>query len=180
MNRSAIRIASELLVLKAQSGDRAAFEALYRQWNPIVLAHCLRHLRQSADAQDASQKAWLKAMNSLGHLKDPACFPAWLLRIGHLSCIDVIRRQSRRSNLQNQLEQNQTASFDDPEKTLDLRAAIGNLPQGQQEILGLHYSAGFSTAEIGHILGLAAGTVKSRLHTARQKLKTHLTTGEIK
>ncbi|PHR60895.1 MAG: hypothetical protein COA47_06735 [Robiginitomaculum sp.] len=183
MTRTPERIATELLVLKAQSGDRAAFDGLVRIWGPILLRRCLRQLDQPADAQDAAQRVWVKAMRGIGRLKDPACFAAWLLRIGHLTCIDFIRRRRRTHVLHDELHQ---ATQDDDDQTanqispaaMDLRAAIKSLSASQQEVLELHYTGGFSMGEVAHILGLAEGTVKSRLHTARQILRTKLETGE--
>ncbi len=183
MTRTPERIATELLVLKAQSGDRAAFDGLVRIWGPILQRRCLRQLGQPADAQDAAQRVWIKAMRGIGHLKDPACFAAWLLRIGHLTCIDLIRRQRRTHvlhdelELVNQVEADETAKQVSPD-ALDLRAAIKLLSASQQEVLELHYTGGFSMGEIAHILGLAEGTIKSRLHTARQLLRKQLETGE--
>jgi len=179
VRRTPEQIATELLVLKVQAGDQAAFAALYRQWGPVLISRCRRQLQQKEDAQDAAQKVWLKVMRNIGGLKDPACFAAWLLRIGHLTCIDTIRRKTRRGGLANdmQVDQPLTPEADD-EASLDMRAAIGRLPAIQQEILKLRYASGFTMGEIAHILGIAVGTVKSRLHTARNNLRTQFETGE--
>jgi RNA polymerase sigma-70 factor (ECF subfamily) len=180
MTRFIQRITSELLVLKARGGDRAALSALVELWSPVLLGRCRRLLRHDADAQDAAQTAWIKAMRGLHRLKDPACFAAWLLRIGHLSYIDIIRRRGRQTEIYEQWQQTVSEKCEpDRAEALDVRHAIARLPAAQQDILDLHYRDGFSMAEIGHILGISAGTVKSRLHSARKILRTKLETGEI-
>ncbi|MCF6292080.1 MAG: RNA polymerase sigma factor [Robiginitomaculum sp.] len=178
MQRTAKIIATELLVLQAKSGDKAAFEELYRLWMPIVYGRCLRQLKHTANAQDATSKTWIKIIKGIGRLKNPTTFAAWLMRIAHLTCVDIVRKQIRQGSINQQLQDeipNQTAI---DENAIDLSTAIKQLPEGQQQVLDLHYSLGFSVAQIAHILGIKTGTVKSRLHTARQFLKTKLQTGE--
>jgi len=178
MKRNAKTIATELLVLRVQSGDRRAMDELVQLWMPVLYGRCLRQLHQPTDAQDAAQKVWVKVVRGIGRLKDPACFAAWLLRIGHVTCVDHIRKQVRRRQMQERLSESESVNEPANADELDLRTAIARLPQLQQEVLDLYYVIGFSIAEIAHILGIKSGTVKSRLHAARQTLKTTLETGE--
>ncbi len=183
MKRTPKTIASELLVLQVQSGDRAAFDELFRLWMPVIYGRCLRQLREPEDARDASQKVWLKIFQGIHRLKDPACFLAWSLRIAHLTCTDTIRKQIRRGAVRQEMsgqdaDDCELSSRSYEEEAIDLKVSIMNLPTSQQQILDLYYVVGFSVAEIAQILGLATGTVKSRLHTARQALKLKLKTGE--
>ncbi|MBL4595523.1 MAG: RNA polymerase sigma factor [Robiginitomaculum sp.] len=180
MQRTPQRIATELYVLEMQAGKRSGFEPLYAQWTPILLAHCRRQLNQRADAQDAVQQVWIKALRGIGALKDPACFAAWILRIAHVTCVDIIRRSSRSQAVYAELSQQPEAEQPSPTQPehMDLRRAIRELPTQQQDILSLHYTYGFSMGEIAHVLGIPAGTVKSRLSTARTVLASILEKGE--
>lgn len=178
MQRTPKIIATELLVLQAKSDDKAAFEELYRLWVPVLYGRCLRQLKQPADAQDAVQKVWIKVIKGIGQLKNPTTFIAWIMRICHLTCVDTVRRQVRRGKMQQNLQNELPATKPEPHSAIDLASAIKQLPENQRQVLDLHYSLGFSISQIAHVVGVKSGTVKSRLYTARQTLKTKLQTGE--
>ena len=66
------------LVLRAQSGDRVAFDALTREFRRMVMATVLQRIRNQAEAEDVSQDVFLRAFRKLQQLQDPVTFPAWL------------------------------------------------------------------------------------------------------
>ena len=173
--RDARDIANELLVIKAQTGDRAAFDALVRHWSPILMRYCTR-LTQDADiAQDAVQNSWLKVIKALKNIDDPACFPAWILRIASRVCTDQLRRKISRRKGSDALAQmpNQTADLAHHE-VLDLRTALSQLGAQDQVLVGMFYAQGLGVDQIACMLGVPAGTVKSRLHTVRKNLRSQL------
>jgi RNA polymerase sigma-70 factor (ECF subfamily) len=178
MQRTPKIIATELLVLQAKSGDKAAFEELYLLWMPIVYGRCLRQLKHTANAQDATSKTWIKVIKGIGRLRNPTTFAAWIMRIGHLTCLDMMRKQTRITGLKQNLQNEAPATEAKPDAAIDLASAIKQLPENQRQVLDLHYSLGFSISQIAHVVGVKSGTVKSRLYTARQTLKTKLQTGE--
>lgn len=170
-------IANELLVIKAQAGDAAAFDALVRYWSPIVHRYCMRLTQDQDAAQDAVQTCWLKAIKSLHRLSDPACFPGWILRIASRVCTDALRRKigdRRHVKAMTQLQLENTVPAQSNE-SLDLRSALKNLSAKDRVLVGLFYGQGMNVAQTAALLGLPQGTVKSRLHTVRKILRTHLT-----
>lgn len=179
--RNARDIANELLVLKAQSGDAAAFDALVRHWSPILLRYCSR-LTQNADvAQDAMQTSWLKIIKGLKRLDDPACFPAWALRIASRVCTDNLRRKIRRRKTGDALgaiPQESQSSYND--EALDLRVALGRLGADERILVGMFYGQDMGVGQIAVMLGVPQGTIKSRLHTVRKTLRAQLEEGDQK
>lgn len=173
--RSARDIANELLVLKAQAGDRDAFDALVRHWSPIMLRYCTR-LTQDVDvAHDAVQTSWLKAIKGLKRLDDPACFPAWILRIASRVCTDALRRKIRRRKGDNALaHMPEPVAVSDHHQALDLRTAINRLGAQDRVLVGMFYGQGLGVSQIAAMLGVPQGTIKSRLHTLRKNLRTTL------
>ncbi len=173
--RDARDIANELLVIKAQAGDKKAFDALVRHWSPILMRYCSR-LTQDADiAQDAVQNSWLKVIKALKSIDDPACFPAWILRIASRVCTDGLRRKISRRKGSDALAQmpNQTTDLAHHE-VLDLRTALSQLGAQDQVLVGMFYAQGLGVDQIASMLGVPAGTVKSRLHTVRKNLHSQL------
>ncbi|MDQ7017872.1 MAG: sigma-70 family RNA polymerase sigma factor [Robiginitomaculum sp.] len=173
--RNARDIANELLVLKAQSGDRAAFDALVRHWSPIILRYCLRLTQDPDIAQDAMQTCWLRAIKALKSLDDAACFPAWILRIASHVSTDTLRRKIRHRKTDHALAQlptPDTASF--MHDVLDLRTAIAGLRADERILVGMFYGQGLGIAQIAIMLGVPEGTIKSRLYAVRKELRTFM------
>ncbi len=179
--RSARDIANELLVLKAQSGDGAAFDALVRHWSPILLRYCRRLTQDTDIAQDAVQTSWLKIIKGLRRLEDPACFPAWALRIASRVCTDNLRGKIRRRKTGDALnalpQTNQSLHSDE---ALDLRSALERLGADERILVGMFYGQDMGVAQIAIMLGVPEGTIKSRLHTVRKTLRAQLEEGDQK
>lgn len=163
----------EICVLRCQQGERAAFEHLFSRWNLPLWRHAWRLTRDAEAAHDVTQEAWLAIDRGLPGLHDPGAFPAWAFRIVTHKARDWIRREQRRRRLHQQwAEQNPLQAMSPPQGGLtDL---IGSLPPETQSLLMLKYEMEFSTEEIAVILELPVGTVKSRLHHTRLKLRKRL------
>ncbi|MGD9646932.1 MAG: RNA polymerase sigma factor [Pirellulales bacterium] len=185
MSQPAQQVLTELLVLRAQAGQRDAIGLLVRHWHERLL----RHARRSTGAEDAAldvmQEAWLDICRGLWQLDDPARFGPWAYRIvTRRSARWVRQRQRRRQVEQQQFKQAQASDPGEPARepgelaraeTADaVRVALRRLPADQQAILELRYVEGFGIEQIAAALGIAAGTVKSRLFHARQHLRTFL------
>lgn len=173
--RNARDIANELLVLKAQSGDTAAFDALVRHWSPIILRYCQRLTQDPDIAQDAMQTCWVKAIKALKSLDDAACFPAWILRIASRVSTDALRHKIRRRKTDDAMAQmpaqNEAPSTHD---AMDLRAAIAGLKVNDRILVGMFYGQDLGVSQIAAMLGTPEGTIKSRLYTVRKELRTYL------
>ncbi len=169
------RIKDELLVLAAQEGDADAFAALVDRWQPSLWRHAWRLIGDEDAAYDVLQEAWLAIVRGLGRLDDVSRFHAWAYAIVSHKCRDWIRRQSRRRGLKTTLEENLRGSYEEAERVQqrckNVREAVACLPGTDRAILALRYEEQFSTPEIADILRVPEGTVKSRLHHARRRLR---------
>jgi RNA polymerase sigma-70 factor (ECF subfamily) len=127
---------------------------------------------------DIVQECWLQIIKGINGLKDPKFFGVWVYRIVQGKSVDWIRdRQKQRKTLGNEKQENNATSSDIPgdktdqdEAIVKLRIALKELPPDQQFILSIHYLENHPVNEIGEILEIPVGTVKSRLFHARKNL----------
>ena len=171
MRRTAETIADELLVMRCQDGEADALDALVRRWQRPLWRHAYRLTGNVEAAWEATQDGWAGILRGLGKLDDPARFGAWAYRIVTHKAVDWVR--SRRKAAGNRpLAADPPAPAGGEDARVDrVRAALDRLPPAMRVILALRYRDEFATAEIAEILGIPAGTVKSRLHHARRELK---------
>ena len=138
---------------------------------------------------DASQEVFLRVFRFLPGFQEESGFSTWIYRIGVNVCKDMLAKRAKRGELSLELpdeeEDYRTAevadSRYDPEAIVEqadlresLAEAIGQLPQQQREMIVLRDIQGLSYEEIGQVLSLEAGTVKSRLSRARENLRKKL------
>ena len=174
MTRTPDDILDELLVMRAQDGDPAAFAALVERWQPRLWRHAARLTTDPDAAGDVLQNAWLAMSRGVRRLDDPAGFRAWAYRIVTHKAADWIRRRQRDRRLQANVADRVTPNHQvdgHSDSSSELRAALRSLPDEQRTILRLRYLDEFATEEIARVLRIPAGTVKSRLHHARNHLK---------
>ncbi len=172
------RIEEELLVIRCQEGDEAAIAELVARWHPRLVRYAWRLTGNESTARDVVQESWIAVVRGIARLDDPACFPAWIYRVLHRRATDWIRGEQRRRKLHGELENAELIRADEARNApasgssagRDLRGAIDRLPADDKAVLTLKYLEEFSIAEIADALGLPEGTVKSRLHYAREKL----------
>lgn len=172
MRRTAETIADELLVMRCQDGEADALDALVRRWQRPLWRHAWRLTGNVEAAWDATQDGWAGILRGLGKLDDPARFRAWAYRIVTHKAVDWVR--SRRKAAANRpLAADPAAAADarEDDRVGRIRVALDRLPPAMRVILALRYRDELGTAEIAEILGIPAGTVKSRLHHARGELK---------
>lgn len=175
------QVLDELLVLECQNGNRASLELLVDRWQPRLL-RLARRLTQSDEAGEAVQEAWLAIVRGLGRLDDPARFGTWASRIVVFKCADWVRKRQRARRLTRRVAGEPQAAM--PEAGVDrpgaggevavLRAALRRLPPSHRAILEMHYLDELPLAQIATVLGIPAGTVKSRLFHARKRLRASL------
>ena len=174
------------LVSAARDGDMDAFEALVHLYEKRVFALTLRMCGNPEDAAEAAQEAFLAAWQGLPGFRGEASFSTWLYRLTSNVCIDFLRSRRRHPtvSLTAADEDDEQPQFDipadeasGPEQQLarsELRRAVvrglDQLPDDARRILILRELDGLSYAEIGKVLRLEAGTVKSRLFRARRRL----------
>lgn len=181
MNARSDAVRSELLLLRHRSGDRGALGELVALWERPLLYYLRRLLDSEADAWDALQESWLRALRDLPRLRDERAFPAWLYTIARRVAIRL--RRSRPGEPLPADDDMAAPILAPPEASpesvdpLDVHRALGALSLAHRDVLTLHFLEGFSVAEIAGITGVPVGTVKSRLFHARRALKLLLEGG---
>lgn len=178
----------EELIAAAQQGDTTAFNRLVLQYQDMAYTVAYRIMSDPDAAADATQEAFISAYQGLSHFRGGS-FKAWLMRIVTNTCYDELRRRKRhpqRSLDALCLKEPMPASSPDsppesPEEHAQrrelshlLQAGIALLPDDQRVVLVLSDVQGLSYQEIAKVLGVPRGTVKSRLHRARAKLRDYL------
>lgn len=172
------QITDELLVLRSQEGDTMAFAELFDRWQERLWRHAWRLTGDEQAAYDALQESWIGIARSIRRLSDASAFSGWAYRIVSNKCRDWVRREMRRRKATEAYAERgridpRPASL--PGGRVDrLREAMALLSGADRAMLSLRYEEGFNTAEIGEILCIPAGTVKSRLYSARKRLRGHM------
>jgi RNA polymerase sigma factor (sigma-70 family) len=171
----------EYLVLLSQAGSSEAMDGLARRWTPRLLRYALRMLGASSEsaemARDVVQETWVGAIRGLSGVRDPAQFPAWLYGIATRKCADAIRTKVRRRRLavdSVEMGAGVGEAAVSVEHRIDIAAGIRQLPRKQRVVVHLFYGEDLTVDEIASALDIPSGTVKSRLHQARQALKRNL------
>lgn len=163
--------ALEDCVRRAKSGESHAMDELVRSTYRLVRKVAAPLLPASA-VDDAVQETYLLVIQKIHLLEHPAAFRGWLSRIALHVCYGWRRRLKPTESLQ--AEQATEDGTSQAHTKLDLRAALGALPQRDRDILILREYLGLSYEELADALRLADGTVRSRLFHARKKLKALL------
>jgi len=167
-------------VIRCQLGERPAFEALINQWSGPMTGHLRRVTGDINIADDLAQDIWLGVIRGLGGLRDPARFRAWLFGIAHRRLMDRFRDRYAAEfdpNIDVADLANDTTS-DRMQLLESLEANLARLPLIEREVLTLFHLEGLTLAETADVLGIPAGTVKSRLHRARTMLRNRLNNKE--
>lgn len=164
----------EELVRRAQRGDRAAFDELVVRHRDRVYAVALRLTRNPADAEDALQDTFLNAYRALGRFGGRARVSTWLYRIAANASYDVINRRHGRDQALGDDGAHEPAapgdSFAQSSQRQALERALAALPDEFREAVVLCDVAGLGAGEAAELLGVPAGTVKSRVFRARALL----------
>lgn len=167
--RDAIR--TELLVLRAQSGEAEGMSGLVAEWQPRLWAFARALADDDESAWDLTQETWMAIVQQLDKLQDARRFQAWAFRIVRNKAADRLRRLIRERSLPSSFDAESEVS---PETVHPVREAMATLPVEDRELLALHYLEDLRCEDVAAILGIPVGTVKSRLHKARQKLRAVL------
>ncbi len=171
------------LIRSAARGNTAAFTALTERYRQRIFAVCFRVLKNNADAQDAAQEALVKIYLKLSSFGFKSQFSSWVFTIARNSALDLLRKKKQDVSMEALSESGfelpspgllPETSAEHAELKLTLTALINSLPPEQRDCLVLMDMDGYSIEEIGEILSIPTGTVKSRLHRGREKLRDML------
>ena len=174
------------LTVRARAGDAAAFEQLLLANQDRVFSLALRMVGSREEAEDLAQEAFLKAWSGLAGFQGDSSFSTWVYRLTTNVCIDFLRKQKRRRDIEPvaslddadsgrpepaDLSQDPHRHVERAERSQALQRGLAALPEHQRQILVMRELSGLSYQEIGAALSLDPGTVKSRLARARLALR---------
>jgi RNA polymerase sigma-70 factor (ECF subfamily) len=171
------------VVDRAARGDQVAFSQLVRHYDERLRLLAYRLLADPVRMDDALQEAYVKAYRALPGFRRDAAIGTWLYRITYNCCLDLLRREGRHRAMP--LESVEEPGGDpgaDPGRRVaertDLARALDALPPDQRVAVLLVDAEGFDYAAAAEVLGVAPGTVASRLSRARAALRAALAGGE--
>jgi len=187
----ATAIEDEHLMRAAQAGDLASFNQLVERHQRAVYNVCLRLLRDTGHAEDATQDTFIRAWSALESFRGGLVRP-WLLRIATNRAYDLLRAKSRRpaTSLDAELFESEPewtpqSIHEHPEAhaaraelSKHLEHALDALPEDQKAAILLSDVQGYGYEEISKITGVAVGTVKSRISRGRSRLRELLRENE--
>lgn len=165
------------LVARAKRGDLAAFEELVRVHQAMALRVAYLVVRDHAEAEDVTQDAFVKAHRSLGRFRDGSPFRPWLLRIVRNEALNRRRGRGRREHLalrsvdplEHEPSPEEVAVRNEDQAAV--LAALDKLSEKHRAVVSARYLLGLSESETAEVLGIARGTVKSRLSRGIERLR---------
>ena len=161
----------------AQRGDLDAFDELVRLFQADLWRFCLSLLRNAAAAEDAVQETFLKAYRHLPRYRGRSKFSTWLFSIARNCAYDELRRSARVDRTTGRLEMERSEKQLDATSGIEVREALAALPLDLREPIVLIDVFGNSYKDAAQMMGLPVGTVKSRVHRAREQLARELGMG---
>lgn len=153
------------------------FDVRLRECSTLVVRVAYSVLRNSSDAEDVAQEAFLRAFRRMSSLRDPAKFKAWIVRMTWRLALDWRRGERRRTAREDAVRVTATAvgsaeaDFSANERQARLWDAIDALPDTLRIVTVLAAIEGHDVREVAALVGIPEGTVKSRLFEARRRLQ---------
>jgi RNA polymerase sigma-70 factor, ECF subfamily len=167
---------------RAASGDRQAFERLYRRHVNRVFSLCARMVNDRTRAEELTQDVFVRAWEKLHLFRGDSSFSTWLHRLAVNVVLNDRKTEGRRRNRFE--EEDEETGMDGyagivgmplaPGDLLDLEEAITRLPPGARRVFTLHDVEGYKHEEIAEMLGVTTGATKAQLHRARLLLRETL------
>jgi RNA polymerase sigma-70 factor (ECF subfamily) len=166
----------------AATGDRQAFERLYRKHLNRVFSLCARMVGDRTRAEELTQDVFVRAWEKLNLFRGESSFATWLHRLAVNVVLNDRKTESRKRNrFEEEDEEHGMDSFAGvvgmplaPGDLLDLEVAITRLPPGARRVFTLHDVEGYKHEEIAEMLGVTTGATKAQLHRARLLLREAL------
>lgn len=188
------------LVERAQRGDKKAFELLVSKYQRKLARLLSRFVRDSAEVEDVTQEAFVKAYRALPAFRGESAFYTWLYRIGINTAKNYLVAMNRRAPTVTEFNSEEAETFDDADHLRDVNTpeaelaskqivqavneALDQLPEELRTAITLREIEGLSYEEIASMMNCPIGTVRSRIFRAREaiaeKLRPLLETGKDK
>ena len=167
----------------AQQGDASAWPELIDRFEDIAVASAVGLCGDLDEAPDIAQEAFVLAFRHIAGLRDPAAFPAWLLRLVRTATNRRTRRRRPAAVSLDALPRGDgSRALADPTagpeevvlatvEVAEVRAAVERLPEGERCVVALHHLAGMPYAEVAAFLDISVPAAKKRAWSARARLK---------
>ncbi|WP_461597942.1 RNA polymerase sigma factor [Winogradskyella sp.] len=169
------------IVEKCKQNDRQAQMQLYKQYCDGMLIVALRFVKDTMEAEDIVQEAFIKAFSRLDQYRAEVSFGAWLKRIVVNRCIDVLKSKKQRlieleEHHLKVVEANDSDDWlvDDDITIEDVKNAIETLPEKYKYVVMLYLIEGYDHSEISEILNITEVASRTQLSRGKQKLQTLL------
>lgn len=178
------------LVVRAQRGDKRAFELLVEKYQRKLGRLLARFIRDPAEVEDVTQEAFIKAYRALPAFRGESAFYTWLYRIGINTAKNYLMALRRRAPTSTEVEAGDAEAFEDGEQLRDINtpesvllsteiartvnATIDDLPEELRTAIQLREIEGMSYEDIARIMDCPIGTVRSRIFRAREAIAERL------
>jgi RNA polymerase sigma-70 factor (ECF subfamily) len=166
---------------RARAGDRTAYGELVRRFRPAIYGVLLGWLRDPAEADDVAQEVFLHSMRKIGQLREARCFSSWLRQIAVRLALNRINRRRIVGSLTHARQALLPGGGEDPldeivraEQQGKVREGLSHLKPLDRAMLEAFYLRSRSLREMSEEFDVPLGTIKRRLHTARQRLRQFL------
>lgn len=174
------------LVQLMREGDPIGFDVVYERYARALLRSAFLICGDTGDAEDAVQETFVACFTNISQLRNGESLRFWLYRILTRTACDISMRRARETadeHIAERVDEERcrdgsaaaAETYDDREA---LEQWLGHLSPVQREVVVLHYHDDMSIADIARLLGCREGTVKSRLHAARRRLRKVVERGE--
>ncbi len=184
------REVDQLLVERAQRGDKRAFELLVEKYQHKLARLVSRLVRDPGEAEDVTQEAFIKAYRALPSFRGDSAFYTWLYRIGINTAKNFLVATRRRAPTSTEVDAEEAEGYESSELLHDINtpesllltkeigttvnAAIESLPEELRSAIQLRELEGMSYEEIAKLMDCPIGTVRSRIFRAREAIAEKL------
>jgi len=162
------------LISRVAAGDEAAFRQLYERYGDRVFRYALTLVRNLHLAEEVVQETMVAIWRGAGSFKGGSQVSTWIFGIARNQAHALLRREVRGERVPEE-----SLTLPDPAEAVEredrVLSALAKLPPDQREVVVLAFYEGLSYREIARLLGVLEGTVKSRMHFAKRKLREALT-----
>ncbi|CUU49417.1 RNA polymerase sigma factor [Clostridium beijerinckii] len=174
-------MSEEELVIKIQSGDMNALGELFEMYKNESFKYSYLITGSKYTSEDIVQEAFISCYNNIRSLKNPKSFKSWFFKMLTRIAWRYAKKDKKSLPVDNIFEKLDEKNIDTSieqylrkEQNNNLYAEIEKLDLKQKTVIVLYYFNGLTVSEIAKVMGCFEGTVKSRLHSARKKLKSSL------
>jgi RNA polymerase sigma-70 factor (ECF subfamily) len=180
----------QLLVERAQRGDKHAFELLVAKYQRKLARLLSRFIRDAAEVEDVSQEAFIKAYRALPSFRGESAFYTWLYRIGINTAKNYLVAQGRRAPTVTIYDNEEAEGFEGGDELRDVNtpenalmskqiaetvnSAVEALPEELRTAITLREIEGLSYEDIAQVMNCPIGTVRSRIFRARDAISEKL------